>query len=123
MNLRCDAFSLRSRGALKFLLELLDATGGVHDFLLAGIERMAVGADLDLQVLGKCRACLELVATTANHVYLVVFRVNFWFHSDVPRLTSEREKRRLSLTGRGLASYSLVQRGMSLSGARVSNEE
>src|ERR1700727_2849278 len=44
------------RGVL--LAELVHATAGVHDFLLARVKRMAVGADLDLQVMTDGRAGL-----------------------------------------------------------------
>src|SRR5579863_7662032 len=37
------------------LAELVHAAGGVHDLLLAGEERMAAGADFDLQVPAKGR--------------------------------------------------------------------
>src|SRR4051812_47266835 len=37
------------RRALEALLEALHLTGGVHDRLLAGVERMAVGADVHAQ--------------------------------------------------------------------------
>jgi hypothetical protein len=40
----------RSGGLLAvFLAEALDATGGVDDFLLAGVEGVARGADFDVQ--------------------------------------------------------------------------
>src|ERR1044072_5860777 len=35
-------------GLLEAPLEALDATAGVHELLLAGVERMALGADLDV---------------------------------------------------------------------------
>src|SRR5262245_2367335 len=35
-------------GLLEAPLEALDATAGVHELLLAGVERMALGADLDM---------------------------------------------------------------------------
>src|SRR3989344_2511995 len=44
------------------LAELLDAALGVHDLLLAGEERMAVGAHLDVQLVSQGRARGELVA-------------------------------------------------------------
>jgi hypothetical protein len=35
-------------GLLEAPLEALDATAGVHELLLAGVERMALGTDLDM---------------------------------------------------------------------------
>jgi len=50
------------RGYRVFLAELVDAAAGVHNFLLAGIERVATGAHFDLQILADGRARLEFVA-------------------------------------------------------------
>src|SRR5579863_2787556 len=48
------AWALLSLGGLAaagvFLAELIHAAGGVHDLLLAGEERVAAGADFDMQV-------------------------------------------------------------------------
>ena len=43
-----------------FLAELVDTAAGVDDLLLAGVERMAVGADFDLQIVADRRARREL---------------------------------------------------------------
>jgi hypothetical protein len=52
-------------------LEALDATAGVDELLLARVERVAVGADLDVHVaLGRARG--ELVAARAANVRLDV---------------------------------------------------
>ena len=58
---------LGRRALAVFLVEFLDAAGGIEDLLLAGIERMAGGADLDMQVLDHGRSCLPLVAATASN--------------------------------------------------------
>src|SRR5690348_6878922 len=50
---------LLAGGSRVLLAELVDATGGVHDLLLARIERMAVRAHLDLQIVPQRRARLE----------------------------------------------------------------
>jgi hypothetical protein len=48
-------------------LEPLDATPGVDQLLLTGVERVALGAKLDMQVVtGRPR--VELVAARAVHV-------------------------------------------------------
>src|ERR1700722_20019502 len=49
------------------LAELVHATCGVDHFLLTGVERVAVRANLDLQILSKSRAGLERVAARAGH--------------------------------------------------------
>ena len=48
-------------------LEALDASAGVHQLLPARVERMAVGADLDVELIAR-RAGDELVAAGAAHV-------------------------------------------------------
>ena len=48
-------------------VELLDTAGGIDDLLLAGVERVAFGANFDVQVLGHGRAGLESVAARAGH--------------------------------------------------------
>src|SRR5215471_1611171 len=53
-------------GPLEPLLEALDATARVDELLLAGVERVALRADLDVQ-LGLGGACHERVATRAVH--------------------------------------------------------
>ena len=60
-------------------LEALDATAGVDQLLPARVERVAVGADLDVD-LGLGRARRELVAARAADVGLDVFRMDFGLH-------------------------------------------
>jgi len=63
-----------------FLTEALDASGGIDDLLLAGIERMAFGADFYVQRLAAGRAGLEFVAATARDFDFGVVRVYRFFH-------------------------------------------
>jgi hypothetical protein len=61
--------------------ELLDTASGVHDLLCAGVERVALGADFDVQIrFAHGGAGLELVAAAARHCDLFVFRVYGGFH-------------------------------------------
>jgi hypothetical protein len=61
--------------------EFLDAACGVHDLLGAGVERMALGADFDVQFrFAHGGAGCELVAAAACHCDFFVFRVNGGFH-------------------------------------------
>ena len=61
--------------------EFLDAARGVHDLLGAGVERMALGADFDVQFrFAHGGAGVELVAAAARHCDLFVFRVDSGFH-------------------------------------------
>src|SRR5581483_9788805 len=58
--------ALRAGRALEPALEALDAAAGVHQLLRARVERVALRADLDVQ-LGLRRARLERVPAGARH--------------------------------------------------------
>ena len=60
-------------------LEALDAPCGVDQTLLAGVKRMTVRADLDVQLFGG-RASLKGVAARAGHYAAAVFGMDFSFH-------------------------------------------
>src|SRR5690348_6658330 len=64
-----------------FLLEALDAAGGVDEFLLAGEKRMAAGADFDTQhVALDGGTSLEGMAASAMDGHFVIVGVNTGFH-------------------------------------------
>ena len=65
------------------MTELLNATGGVHDLLLAGVERMALGADFDVEIAASGGAGLELVAATAGDSHVRIIWMNIGFHARV----------------------------------------
>src|SRR5450759_2939790 len=108
LQLRRDALARGSRFARVFLLEFLDAPCRVDDLLFAGVERMAVRAHLDVQLAGERGTRLELVAATADDVYLFVFRVNLGFHGICLWVAAVTERVQLSLTARGVASVKPV---------------
>jgi hypothetical protein len=62
------------------LAEALDTAGSVDNLLLAGVERMAGGADFDVQWLDAGGLSGELVATAAGDFDLAVVRVDGVFH-------------------------------------------
>src|SRR5450830_1201659 len=66
---------------------------------------MAVRAYLDVQLAGERGARLDLVAATADDVYLFVFRVNLGFHGICLWVAAVTERVQLSLTARGVASW------------------
>src|SRR5687767_7919942 len=66
------------------LLEAVDSTRGVHQFLLSGEERMAVRADLQAKFL-LGRAGGPDGATGAVNVHLFVIGMNSSFHGTTPR--------------------------------------
>ena len=69
----------------EFLVEFVHTAGGIHDFLFAGIERMALGANLDIEVFFFHRRLRsEFVAARASNVHFVVSRMNILFHFGFP---------------------------------------
>ena len=69
----------RRRGSVA-LAEFIDASAGIHYFLLAGIERMAIRADFDLQIMADGRARLERIAASASDGNCFVFGVDGGLH-------------------------------------------
>src|ERR687895_506402 len=72
--------------SLAAILEALYPTAGVHYALLAGIERVALGAEVHRDRVPRCRARLELVAAHAAHQRLRIFWVYASFHPVPPYL-------------------------------------
>src|SRR5579883_677351 len=70
---------LPGRGRV-LLAELVHAPGGVHDLLLARVERVTARADLHLQVVSERGARLERVAAGAGDRDLFVRRMDIGFH-------------------------------------------
>jgi hypothetical protein len=63
------------------LLETLDASSGVHQFLLAGEKRVATGANFNAEGIAlHCRASLKSMSAGAMNVYGVVIGVNTGLH-------------------------------------------
>jgi hypothetical protein len=79
------------RSARVLLSEFVDATAGIDDLLLARIERMAVRADFDLQIVPERRARDERVPAAAGDSRLFVFRMDSGLHERV-RLADASEK-------------------------------
>ena len=71
---------LATGGGGVLLAELVDPARRIHDLLFARVERMAVGADFDLQVVSQSRPRLERVAAGAAHVDFFVVRMRVGFH-------------------------------------------
>ena len=65
-----------------FLLEAFDAAGGIDEFLLAGVERVADAADFDFDVL-EGGAGFEGIAAGAADLGEIVLGVEFFFHGDL----------------------------------------
>src|ERR1041384_8039036 len=75
----CRLAAPRSAGLLEAPLEALDPAAGVHQLLLARVERVAVRADIDVE-LGLRRTRGELVAAGAANVRDDVLGMDAGFH-------------------------------------------
>lgn len=64
--------------------EFVDLTSGVEHLLLTRVERVAVGANLNVQVFPRRRASCEFVTTTTSNRDLVVLWMDFRFHFILP---------------------------------------
>ncbi len=60
----------------------INTTSSIDHFLLAGVERVALSTNIQVQVFGQRGANRKLIATTALHVGGVVSRMNTLFHGD-----------------------------------------
>ena len=60
--------------------ELVDATAGIEDLLLAGVKRMTRRAHFNREVIAKCRTGTELVTATTGYFDVTVIGMNFGFH-------------------------------------------
>src|SRR3954470_11431207 len=81
--LRGELTLVGGAGASLAALEAVDATAGVHDLLLARVERVAVGADLDVD-LGLRGSGVEVVATRTGDVRNDVLGVDSGLHDRPP---------------------------------------
>ena len=66
-------------GPRKFRLEFFDATFRIDEFLLSSVEGVAGTANIDLQFLPRASG-LKGITTTALHVRLKIFWMDFFFH-------------------------------------------
>ena len=62
-----------------FPVELINTSAGLSCFLRTGIERMALGADLNVD-LGFGRTCYERVAAVAGYGCLIILGMDSFFH-------------------------------------------
>ena len=80
---------LTARGRLGLFtvafVEAVDASGRVHEFLLAREERVARRADFHVQVVLAGRTRGEILAAGADDFDFVVFGMNSVFHVFLPR--------------------------------------
>ena len=68
-------------------VELIDTTLGCCSLLCAGVERVALGADFDVD-LRLCGSGYECVAAVAGHSCLIILGLNRSFHDFPPYLST-----------------------------------
>lgn len=66
------------------LAEAIHSTTGVQNFLFAGIERVALGTYLNIEVISERGLGFKAIPAAAGHIDRRVIRVDFWFHSLIP---------------------------------------
>src|SRR2546423_1249215 len=84
-------FGLGGLGSVRLghaLLEFIHAPGGIDELLLAGIERMADVANTH-QDDGLGRASLDHVAASAADFGVLIFRMDFSFHTKAKEDSSQ----------------------------------
>ena len=82
-NLFDGVLGFRRRPVL--LAEFIDAAAGIYNFLLARVERMAIGAHFDLQIMADRRAGLELIAAGAGDGDDFIFWMDTGFHRNLDK--------------------------------------
>ena len=83
--MRCTGFVISKLLDAVLLVELIDAAAGIDELLLAGVERVALGADLDGDVLLRGAGLIHGAAGAADRGRLVI-RMDTVFHSHSPRI-------------------------------------
>ena len=71
---------LLSRAARKTLVEAIDSTATVHDFLLASVKWVALGANVNMNLFCHGGPGLDNVATTTGSNHFAVFGLNLSLH-------------------------------------------
>ena len=71
---------LQFTAAAEAFLESIDATAGVNNLLLASVERMALGADVNTNVLTQGGTGFDNVTATTNCLDVVIVWMNFCLH-------------------------------------------
>lgn len=84
LHTECKRLLLGANAATKALVEAIDTATGVHNFLLAGKERVALRTYVNVEVFAQCRASLNFVAAAARGSYVTVIRMNLRFHGTCP---------------------------------------
>ena len=65
----------------KLLLELVDSTSRINKLQFTGVERVAIIANIDLQLRSRAASCERVTTTAFNGCFLVVW-VDAFFHGN-----------------------------------------
>src|SRR6056297_26946 len=86
LSLSLSPFALLGLGyfflGLHFGLEFFHSLGGIDQFLLTGIKRMAIGTDLHFQFFLSGTGGKTIAADASNLNIFVILGMNILFHSD-----------------------------------------
>ena len=77
---RCNGGLLACATFAETLVKTVHSTTGINYFLLAGIKRVTVGANLQMDILAQGGSCVDHITTTASRADLLVIRVYIAFH-------------------------------------------
>src|SRR5690606_26455935 len=80
------------------LVEAIDTTSGIHHLLLASVERMTRGTNVQVNVLGDGGLGLDDITTTASCSNFYVVRMDTFFHLRFLALTIAATRSDLSST-------------------------
>ena len=74
---------LESAESTEALLEGFNASAGINDLLLTSVERVALGADVDVKIMTDSAADLKSITARALDVHFFVLRMDILFHLDL----------------------------------------
>ena len=94
------SYDRKGSGKTVFLVELIHAAAGIDKLLLAGVERVALGADFNRDVLPG-GAGLDDVAAGAADLGAVIFRMDAFLHDDSPHCNTILSTALAAVTRRG----------------------
>ena len=88
-----DSLEKLSSACLKTLLELINASACINELLLAGKERMALGADVNADLAALGRTGNEGFAASTLNGYFFVSRMESFLHDNELYALNENDSR------------------------------
>ena len=77
-----ESVFLAADAATETLLEFVDTAARIHNLLLASVERVALGTDIQLQIMPDGGAGLDDVTAGTRCGNIAVLGVNTFFHGE-----------------------------------------